>query len=275
MHVSAFRPRRLRGVLALAFAGLVAALMVGLGASPAAATDGTSGTLDTSATSVLTQGGQPEGGDECEGDRCKRYNWCPPQGAETTPKALTADAPLVMRTRTGGDEPPCIKKPHVQYKCCEVDDKGTHNAVRVVNHNDGKLLIRVSIGTAKPITKWVDGHSTAVFVFRGIANGEHELRAAVWAGGGKWCEFKQKTIVVKCVEPTPTATATPEPTPTATAPTEEPTPRPSTTPVGNVGQLPKTGSTPFVIAMVGVLLIVGGGVLLLVRRRRMPTVVAE
>lgn len=232
-------------------------------ASPASATNGDSGTVDTNSSSVYTQpGGTPgNGGDECAGDKCKKIPWCDDKG---NAKPLSSDAPTVY---TDGDKPTCIKKPKIEYKCCVADKGGTAKVVvTVTNPNKHMFKVRVWLDESAPEVKWVDGNSTATFRFKDVANGDHKLQAAVWAGGDAWCKFGHQKITVKCA--TPSTSSSPSASP-STSHSHSPSPGMTTTPVSNPGggsTLPVTGVPIGLLVAGGLAAVVVGG--LLIRRWR-------
>lgn len=277
------RPRRWIGGLA----AVAAIVTVGFGllAGPANATDGNSGSVDTSTTTVTTDLGaftdKDKGGDDqCTGDKCERYNWCDGRGANPHPGKLADDAPIVLTKGgdKGDDEPRCIKRPKIDYKCCVVTDEGNVNNVVVTNRAEYPFKIKVQIGDSEPQVQWVKAGETAVFTFQDVKNGEHELVAAVWAGGRSWCVFKKKTITVDCPTPTtpsPSPSVTPSASPSvSTSPSVTPSASTSTTPAPGGGggdnepQLPVTGASLGWVMTAGVLLVLGGSTLFFVRRRR-------
>lgn len=282
-RASGKRVKRLAGLVAVA-----AMTMMGLGlmAGPATATDGNTGSVDTSTATVTTNPGvftdKGQGGDDdlCTGDNCKKINWCDGGGRNPHLNKVTDDAPMVL-TRGGdkGDEHRCIKRPQIDYKCCVPTDKGNVNAVAVTNRAKYPFKIKVQLGDGEPVVRWVKPGETVDFRFKDVANGEHKLVAAVWAGGRSWCVFKVKHITVNCPKPTP-STSSPTPTPsvsTSTSPSTSPSVSPSastsTTPAPGGGggdnepQLPVTGSSTGVVVGLGSLLVVAGGVMLFVYRR--------
>jgi LPXTG-motif cell wall-anchored protein len=296
VRVSAPQPRRLRRILA-SFAGAAIALTAGfaLMGSPAGATTGDSGRIDTSTTKVETQpSALTRGGDDkdCTGDKCERVNWC--KGGEKPgdkPRAIESDAPAVRYTNKGDKgTKPCVKYPDIDYKCCVPDKNGTADVVvTATNPNKGGYKVRVEIG-GQVQEEWVDAGKTVKFTFIGLGNGKYDVKAAVWTGkGGAWCVFKPCPIVVKCAVKTTPPTTPPTTVPT-TVPTTAPTTTPptstspsvtpsatvttSTTPVPGGGggdnkpSLPVTGPVAQTLAATAALLLAAGGALWFFSRRR-------
>jgi LPXTG-motif cell wall-anchored protein len=279
--------RRLAGLASVAVVAVFGLTLMG---SPASATEGDSGRIDTSATTVETQSSAlTRGGNDndCTGDKCKRVNWC--KGYEKPgdkPPAIESDAPAV-RFGNDGDKgsntPKCIKKPVLNYKCCVPDREGTADVVVTVtnpNHHGG-YKVRVEIGEQVK-EEWIEAGKTVKLTFTGLGNGKYEVKGSVWTGkGGVWCAFKPCPIVVKCAKPIPTSpspsvsTSTSTP-PTSTSPSTSPSATTSTSPVPGGGggdneqpSLPVTGSsTGWVAGGAAVLLVAGVGLFFLARRRR-------
>lgn len=253
--------RRVRQALA-AFAAIAATVVLswGLATAPAAAEDPSTGTLDTSVTSVQTAQGETKG-DECTGDKCKKINWCDYRPNGQAPVGLASDAPMVLLGNEKDGTPSCVKKPKVEYKCCVADQSGKADiSVKVTNYNSFKMKVRVWVDSGTPVSKWVDGNSSATYNFSGIANGDHVIHASVWAGGETWCKFKDKEVTVKCASPSPSTSASPSASVSPSVSTS-----PSTTPGG---QLPQTGAPVGLIATGGILTAAAGAGLLLIARRR-------
>lgn len=285
--------RRGFGRVLTGFASVAVGAMLGLSlmGSPASATTGDSGRIDTSAKKVetqpsaLTRGGNDN---DCTGDKCERINWC--VGNEKPgdkPRTIAADAPVVRYTDKGDKGTrPCIKYPVIDYKCCVPDKVGTADVVvKATNPNrKGDYKVRVQIGEQVK-EAWIEAGKSVKLTFTGLGNGEYEVKAAVWAGKGVWCAFKPCPIKVKCAKPIPTSpspsvsTSTPSNPPTSTSPSASTSTSPSastsTSPVPGGGggdsdeELALTGaSTGWVAGGAAVLLIAGAGLFFLARRRR-------
>jgi len=271
------RRRNWRRPVSLAAAVAFIGLGLGFLASPAAATEGNTGSVDTNTTSVysqpstFTEKGKGGDDDQCTGDKCKRINWCDGKGGNPHPSKITADAPMVLTGGKGGDktEPECIKRPRIGYACCVVTKDGTSQDVPVTNRAEYPFKIKVQIGDSKPQIEWVKAGETVVFHFKNLENGEHKLVAAVWAGGKTWCQFKETTITVKCSVPT-----TPPTKPTTPPTSASPTPSTTTSSAapgggGNQPQLPVTGAPAGGVIAAGVgLLVLGAGAVFMYRRRQ-------
>jgi len=226
----------------------------------------------------LHNGPQGGGDNQCTRDVCKRINWCDAKGGD-----IKDDAPTVALGKDGRTQD-CVKRPIVKKVACCEQGAGSVK-VWVTNPNCFKLKVMVTVDNGAPVIKWVGANDTAEFDFGQVKNGNHTIRASVWAGGKKWCNFAKVCFKLKCNSPSPSPSTTsqsPSPSPSASqsaspspSHSASPSASPSTSkssampPITHTGNnLPVTGPSTGLFVGVGLLLLAGGVGAIVVGRRR-------